>query len=337
MAIKISFILPCHNVEKYVRHCLDSILSIKLPVVEFEVLCFDDCSRDETPRILDCYAESYVNIHVYHSPRNVGIGKGRNFLLDKAKGQYVWFVDSDDSIVSSSVVDLLEHAEKEKLDVLAFNFNDLDEDGSILKIGRLFENSNTQSGVDFVKNTFGGYLANYIGFVWRFLYRREYLLENNLSFPAGNWEDTVYMPKSMISANRISSTAMVGYEYWHHDTSICRTLEKQYPGKLVYEFSFVAGYDLFRYADTIKDDYLNQLLHGIAIKDYFNWFPPYLCRSGYKERNVFYRYVKVNCPERVKPIMQYLKLVPRLFLLPCVGRVFAECASFVYNIKHYKK
>lgn len=345
MEVKISFIIPCYNVERYIRHCLDTITAIdtrhngKIGESEwgYEVICVLDPSTDSTLSILQSYADQNACVRIYQPESRLGIGGSRNFGLTHAKGEYIWYVDSDDSIVSSSVVEFLKQAEKEQLDVLAFNFNDLNEDGSILKKGRLFDNSSAQSGVDFVKNTFGDFLTNYIGFIWRFLYRREYLLENNILFPNGNWEDTIYMLKSMIMAERISSTAMVGYEYWHHDTSICRTLEKKYPGKLVYEFSFGAGYDLFRYADTIEDAYLNQLLHGIAIKDYFNWFPPYLCRSGYKERTVFYRYVKENYQERVKPTKQYLKLVPRLFLLPCVGRVFAECAAVVYNIKHYKK
>ena len=334
MSLKLSFIIPCYNVEKFIQHCLDSILAVQLREDEYEVLCFNDGSKDSTPQILDRYAEFHANIHVFHSSQNVGMSKGRNNLINHSKGEYVWFVDSDDSICSENVPTLLNIAESGNLDVLAFNYNEINEAGIVVKTCKFFGETRITSGIDFVKSVFKNQLTNHIGFVWRFLYRREYLLTNNILFPEGNWEDTLYMPKAMILANKIQSTFIVGYEYRHHQSSICRTMEKKYPGQWVYEYSFVAGYDLLQFANTIDDEYLKMQICSISA-EYFNWFPPYLCRSGYRERNVFYRSIRENYEERVIPLWQYLNFVPRLFLLPYIGRFFAECAALVYVIKHY--
>jgi hypothetical protein len=113
-------------------------------------------------------------------------------------------------------------------------------------------------------------------------------------------------------------------------------MEKNYPGKLLYEFSFVAGYDLYQYAATLKDDYLRQLIRDIAIKVYFNRFPPYLCRSGWRERRIFYHYVKANYVNRVKPVKCNMQILPKLLVSPFVGPILAEMASIVYKIKHLR-
>ncbi len=336
MALKLSFIIPCYNVEKYIRHCLESIYAITLQKEEYEVLCFDDGSKDKTAQIIDNYANLHANMHVYHSSFNVGISRGRNYLIDKAKGMYVWFVDSDDSVCSENVQSLLDVAIRGHLDVLAFNFNDLNDDGTVLKRNAIFKDTQVYKGVDFVKNIFGEDLSNHIGFVWRFLYRREYLLKNNIFFPDGNWEDTVYMPKAMILAERMQSTSIVGYEYWHHSSSICRTMERKYPGKMLYEFSFVAGVDLFSFSNEIKDEELKDRIRNIAIKDYFNWFPPYLCRTRMKERCVFYQYLSEN-RDRVNVARKYMRFVPKVLTIPILGPIAAEIVSMVYYIKHMHK
>lgn len=333
MAVRISFILPCYNVEKYVEHCIDSILAVQLSEDEYEVLCFDDGSRDATPRILDRYAKVHKNVHVFHSPQNVGMSKGRNSLLNSAKGEYIWFVDSDDSVCSQSVQSLLHIAEKNDLEVLAFNYSDLNEDGSVIKNSTFFKDTETANGVEFIKNVFGTYLVDHIGYVWRFIYKREHLLKHQMYFPEGCWEDTVYMPKAIILADRVQSTSITGYEYWHHQSSICRTMERRYPGKMLYEFTFVAGVDLYILGTEVEDKWLKEQLQEISIRKYFNFFPPYLCRAGRKERKIFYSLVRTN-RDRIRFAQNYMRTLPKLLVTPVFGPIIAEVAYVVYKIKH---
>lgn len=88
MKPQLSILIPCYKVQRYIRHCLDSIESINLPADEYEVLCFDDCSPDETNSILDEYATQYKNIRVIHSSANIGPGGGitASSRLPKASG-----------------------------------------------------------------------------------------------------------------------------------------------------------------------------------------------------------------------------------------------------------
>ena len=93
MKPKISVIVPIYNVEKYLKKCVDSLLSQTLK--EIEIILVDDGSTDESLKICNAYSETDNRIQVF-SNRNVGQGLERNFGVKKATGEYISFLDSDD-------------------------------------------------------------------------------------------------------------------------------------------------------------------------------------------------------------------------------------------------
>ena len=93
--IFISIIVPVYNVEKYLRECLDSISQLK--TVTWEAILVDDGSTDTSGKICDEYAKQDSRFRVIHQ-KNAGVSAARNAGLDAAKGDWIWFVDSDDSI-----------------------------------------------------------------------------------------------------------------------------------------------------------------------------------------------------------------------------------------------
>ena len=181
--IKLSYILPCYKVEKYIRRCLNSIYSTSLALEEYEVLCFDDNAPDSTPQILDEYAAKYPNLHVVHSKVNIGPGGGRNRLLSIAKGEFIWFVDADDMIISDSVANILATARNNRLDVLTFNYREWDSNENVIPSSFALQDSPIDSGMQLANKVFSGGIVHYMGFPWRFLLRRSYLLEKNILFP----------------------------------------------------------------------------------------------------------------------------------------------------------
>lgn len=332
--IRLSFILPCYKVELYVEHCLRSILDCGLQENEYEILCCDDGHWDSTSDIIRRYANFFPQIRIIDAS-NTSVGESRNMAIVQALGTYVWFVDSDDAVVSNNVVPLLEQAEKNDLDVLAFNFDRLNEDHKLISEARVFCNSFVLDGISFVKQVLGDMLYVNIGYVWRFLYRLDYLKEKCLIFPEGvAWEDTVYTPKSMIEAARIMSSSIIGYHYYFHQSSVCRVMERKYPGYLIYEYVFHAGADLLAYSKTIKDTQLNKGLSSFAIKTYFNNnFVLYMLRTTYKERKSFYRCIKINS-DVVSKNINNIDGIGRLILQPIFGPLVADIASFLYKITH---
>lgn len=95
MSPKISIIVPCYNVEKYLRQCLDTL--VNQTFTDIEIICIDDKSTDGTLSILHEYAKSYPKIlHVIAAETNCGLSATRNRGIEVARGQYIMFVDSDD-------------------------------------------------------------------------------------------------------------------------------------------------------------------------------------------------------------------------------------------------
>lgn len=93
--IFISIIVPMYNVERYLRECLDSISQLK--AFSWEAILIDDGSTDTSGQICDDYAKREPRFRVVHQ-KNAGVSAARNTGLEAAKGEWIWFVDSDDSI-----------------------------------------------------------------------------------------------------------------------------------------------------------------------------------------------------------------------------------------------
>lgn len=93
--MRFSIIIPVYNAEKYIRHCVDSIICQSY--ADFEVVCVDDGSTDASRSLLNEYSVTDRRIRIF-SQTNSGVAAARNFALEKASGDWVWFVDSDDMI-----------------------------------------------------------------------------------------------------------------------------------------------------------------------------------------------------------------------------------------------
>ena len=116
---KVSVIVPVYKVEQYIRECLDSIKNQTF--TDWECLLIDDGSPDESGKICDEYAAKDCRFKVLHKP-NSGVSSARNLGLDKACGEWVMFVDSDDAIAENTLEICYEKASTASLDTLQFSF-----------------------------------------------------------------------------------------------------------------------------------------------------------------------------------------------------------------------
>ena len=139
----ISIIIPVYNVEGFLRQCLDSI--IQQQYNDYEAILIDDGSIDSSPFICNEYAERYPQLRVIHK-ENGGVSSARNVGLDVAKGEWIWFVDSDDWISSDSLLTLAQTVLSNNTDIVIFGIEYQDVHGTILyrderiaKIGKIEE------------------------------------------------------------------------------------------------------------------------------------------------------------------------------------------------------
>lgn len=329
MSIRITFIVPCYNVEQFVGECLDSIFSCPLSSDEYEVICIDDCSPDHTAEILKAYQEKYANMRIVTHPVNRGLGGARNSGIREARGQYLWFIDSDDFIETDCLCEMLQMAAEGQLDVLAFNYRETDSKRTPTKECPVFSRSEVLSGLLFVRDVFGDDFPNHAGYVWRFLYRTDYLRERNLFFPEQvYWEDTVYMPKSILSAERIQAVPFICYDYRRNESSVSGQFHRRYSAELICQMAFGAGGDLLAYAGEIEDEALSHSFRRKAIS-MINGFWLHLIRTDKACRNEFYhRFPSYDVPREV------LSHKNRVLMTPVIGRWMAEVLATVYRMKH---
>lgn len=122
--MKLSFIVPVYNVETYLSRCLDSLINQNIPHSEYEIIAINDGSTDNSLQILENYAKKFTNIKIY-SKINGGLSSARNYGIERAIGDYIWMIDSDDSIKENCLKDLLEYAYKNDIDFLSLPIYDI--------------------------------------------------------------------------------------------------------------------------------------------------------------------------------------------------------------------
>lgn len=116
---KISIIIPVYNVEKYLSECLDSCINQTME--DIEIICVDDCSTDNSFKILEEYQQKDSRIKIFRHAENKKQGAARNKGLEVATGEYIWFVDSDDYIDTKACQILYDAIENFKIDMLCFS------------------------------------------------------------------------------------------------------------------------------------------------------------------------------------------------------------------------
>lgn len=211
--VKVSFVLPCYNVGRYIAECLDSIYAQDMPEDEFEVICVNDCSTDGTRDVIEGFAEKHPNLTLIDHEQNMTVGGARNTGMTAARGEYIWFVDSDDLLQPDSLGAVYRDAKDRDVDILLFNYrivySDLQPYGDIMT----FSDSMILDGQQFVLRYFPGRFSEFC-IVWRTIMRVSFLKEKGLVFPKmKKAEDVSFLWKAMLLANRVGSVSDLFYIY----------------------------------------------------------------------------------------------------------------------------
>lgn len=218
---KLSIIIPAYNVEQFLPQCLDSIFAQTFG--DYEVICINDGSTDATSCILTDYACRYDNLQVI-TQGNRGMSASRNKGLDIAKGEYVMFVDSDDWLEPNSLTSLLSVASGE--DVIQFQCRKFYEDQALFSMTEVCDCNQTCTGWDYFNRT--RLVPKDIHFVciWQRLYRREFLLKNNLRFEESvrRAEDDLFTTMVMWYAKSVKVCPILVYNYLVRPNSITTTI-----------------------------------------------------------------------------------------------------------------
>lgn len=207
--MKVSVIVAVYNEEKYLKRCLDSLISQTLK--DIEIIIVDDGSTDNTSLICDEYADMYGFIRVLHQ-KNSGQGIARNNGIQIATGDYIGFVDGDDWVREEMFEKLYDSVKRNASDIAVCDvYKIFDYEGREENVVSLQDNKET---VD---------IAYYLAFgesnaySWNKLYRRS--LWDKFKFEKMVYEDLAIIPLVLASANKISYVSESLYYYFKHSNS----------------------------------------------------------------------------------------------------------------------
>ena len=210
----ISIIITAYNAEKTIERCLNSILENDYS--DYEIILVNDGSKDNTEKVVELFASDKIK---YFSKKNTGVADSRNYALDRAKGDYITFVDSDD-YVSNNYFKGLEKYLSEGIEIIKRKAVIIDEKNNLkTKIqGPAFEEMSGEKGF----NTLC-FKDIYLDTLWSYTIKRSLFEDNNFRFETDHFhEDFGLLPLLILKAKSMVSLDDYVYNYVQTDGSIMR-------------------------------------------------------------------------------------------------------------------
>ena len=225
--IKVTIGFPVYNVEKYVEKSLLSVLSQKFSY-DYEIIIVDDCGSDGSMDIVNSIVEYSKqgggNIRIIKQLSNKGVAEARNTIIWEAKGDYIFFLDSDDWMADNCLATLYDIAIRNDTDVVVGSFTSVLADGDVIGqfIGRDTEESCDGAGVEMVNKGIDWQVAP-----WNKLYKTEFLRKNKIYFHHKLFEDVFFDFQIRVYANRICCTSENTLFYVARDNSLTSISQKK--------------------------------------------------------------------------------------------------------------
>lgn len=205
---KVSVIVPVYNVEKYLDRCLDSLVNQTYDNIE--IIVVNDCSLDNSEKIIKKYMRKYKNIVYLKNIKNSGLSFSRNVGLDKATGDYIGFIDSDDYVLYNYYESLISTIIKENADVAVCDINVVSEFDNTSS--RCICGTKDNNKIDFVNNGLAASACNK-------LFKKDSIEKYKFEVGKVNEDISVVIP-IMVNAFKVSYNAEVFYNYVQRKNSI---------------------------------------------------------------------------------------------------------------------
>ncbi len=217
----ISVIVPIYNVEKYLGKCLMSLK--KQTFGDFEALLIDDGTPDNSMAIAEKIASDDKRFMIFHK-ENGGLSDARNFGLDRARGKYIVFVDSDDFVHEDYLKVLYNECQKNDADISYCRFWH-----DFIKFGILIPSINPKKGVLQRDKALDLILRDKLlhSYAWNKMYKRSLFSDNDIRYPTMYFEDIATSPKLIFHANKVAVSNRFLYYYVKRPGSILATMNSK--------------------------------------------------------------------------------------------------------------
>ncbi|MGW0998099.1 bifunctional glycosyltransferase/CDP-glycerol:glycerophosphate glycerophosphotransferase [Streptomyces sp. NPDC002523] len=207
---RFSVIVPVYKVQAYLSECLDSVLSQSYP--DLELIAVDDCSPDACGELIDEYAARDARVKAVHLTENQGLGRARNAGMALATGDYLVFLDSDDTLTPDSLLAIADRLkETGEPDLLVYDYARTYWTGRVER-NKVAAHLSEEGPAPFRLEDRPG-LLRVIMVAWNKAYRREFVEKNGFSFPPGYYEDTPWTYPALMAAESIATLDRVCVHY----------------------------------------------------------------------------------------------------------------------------
>jgi len=206
--MKFSIIIPVYNTEKYIIRCLESIKNQTYK--NYEVICIDDGSKDNSFKLMKEFAKDNKQFNVL-SKKNSGPSDTRNIGIEKATGDYICFLDSDDYLDKNFLKKIESKIKKDLPDVIKIRYQEFNEENinNLEKENiKIVNEKGKDALIKFITNNYP------IDIPWLYLYSLKYWKQNNFSFIKGKFhEDFGLIPLAILNANKVTTINDAIYYY----------------------------------------------------------------------------------------------------------------------------
>ncbi|MCW7946359.1 glycosyl transferase [Streptomyces hygroscopicus] len=207
---RFSVIVPAYKVQAYLQDCLTSVL--EQSYTDLEVIAVDDCSPDGCGAIIDEFAARDPRVRPLHLTENAGFGRARNAGIERARGDYLLFLDGDDSMTPGALRDIADRLkDTSDPDVLVFDYARTYWTGRTVR-NRLAGLLTEQGPAPFRLDDRPG-LLSLLMVVWNKAYRRDFIQREEFAFPAGYYEDAPWTFPVLLTAGTIATLDRVCVHY----------------------------------------------------------------------------------------------------------------------------
>lgn len=307
--VKLSIIVPTFNSSKYLDRCLKSLLQLNFS--DYEVILIDDQSTDCSLKLAKMYVSAFNGkLRIFQNEQNSGLSATRNVGIKKAKGEYIYFLDSDDWIEKNIFSATIPQMEKEKLDMIFFDFYLVNTQFNIINSDVWYQNR-PQGLINKQTFFYGLFLRRFGDYSWSRITKRELYVKNNIWYPSNTrlYEDLAVTYMLVENSRKIRFVKNKLYFYFRGNSNSL-TRKFTYSGYLDSQKNF-SGLEFL-----IKQNYPNLLKTMLNYKcDIL--FSQYLegasedreqIRSGILE-NLYSVFLKLSVKNQIKYIFLRLKIL----------------------------
>ena len=332
--IKLSIVVPVYNVEKYIRPCIESIFKQGLDDNDFEVIIVNDGTPDHSMEMIEDIIQQHNNITVINQ-ENLSLSVARNNGIAAAKGEYILMPDSDDLLIENSLKPLLEKALETKVDLVIADFLTMSNeeiDGCHYKD---FQQPELHFKKAVGKQIYLEVLDPYFCYVWRTLYRREFLVTERLTFyPGLRYQDIPFTHECYIRAHNCIRTNLHLniYRKWSGSTSRNYTFDNT-----KHFITAIALTWKLRQMEGLSSELLYQLEENVYLSFRLMIYHTLHVFKDKNDRSALTDYINFQAPDlnfnhniEQRLITFMVKRMPHLFI-----NLYYQYAQIVYK-KRYK-